>query len=499
MKLSKWSKPVIVGTTLMLLLTLLSGCSGSKAQDNEKKVLRVGVLYGGSDESYIRQQYTDAYELAHPNVQIEIVPAINQDELRYANNMQNYKQPDFLESMKKIMTGSNPVDVVVSESNVMRSLTQENLLKQLDPLVQEDKYDLSDVVPSVIDGLKDLGDGNLYGLAPTFTSSALYYNKNLFKSAGVEPPHDGMTWNEIFDLASRVSKGEGKDRTYGITFSPEKGSDPYSDGMLRYVNPLQLHAFDDKAEKMSAATPEWEKAWSTISKLVKNQVIPGNQQEQESETNYDPIAQDMFLSGKTAMTINYSGYVNDLINANNNAGKIKNFKLVDWDIVSVPTFPEKPGVGDGLYLYSIFSINASAPNPETAWDFIKTQNSEEYAKIKSRNSMEIVSRKTYIKPKYDKDYNVAAFYAVKPATPPSLAYSKLYNDKPGLRSLNSIGQKYYQEVLDNKKTPAEALKEWERKGNEMLQAIKNNPKTMFKEDGTPYIPPAGSNPVNYGG
>ncbi|GGA21127.1 extracellular solute-binding protein [Paenibacillus physcomitrellae] len=489
---NKIRKMAGAGLALALAFSVLSGCSGSKASDNEQKVLRVGMLYGGYDDSYFRQQYTDAYELTHPNVDIEIVPAIDQSIYRYSNGTEQIEQPDPLESMKKIMTGSNPVDVIVADTSTLKQLIQENMLKQLDPLIQEDKFDTSDFVPTVIDGLKDIGEGNLYALAPTFSSSALFYNKNLFQSAGVEPPHDGMTWDEVFELARRVSKGEGKNRVYGLSFSTYMGSDPYWD-IQNYTSTLQLRYFDDKAETMTVDTPQWEKVWSTMSKLYMDKVLPDgnqmmNEMNQGGTTAVSPVNQDLFLSSRVAMVVGYNSYVNDVTDANNNASKIKNFKAVDWDVVTMPTHPEKPGVGGNAYLSNAFAINSSAPNADTAWDFVKFQNSEEWAKIKSRSSYEMVARKSYIKPKDGQDYNIQAFYALKPVSPVNNSDDKLYTEKPGLSSITSIGQKYFKEVLDNKKTPAEALKEWQQKGNTMLQAIKNNPKTMFQEDGTPFVP-----------
>lgn len=499
MRKNMFKKMLIAGLATTVLLSLASGCTSSKSsEDKKEKVLRIGMLYGGGgDDSYMRQQYTDVYEYSHPNVKIEIVPAIDQSQYRYSNGSENIQQPDMLASMKKIMTGSNPVDVIITDTSVLKELIQENMVKQLDPLIQEDKFDTSDFVPSVLDGLKDLsGDGKLYGLAPTFSSSALFYNKKAFQDAGVEPPKDGMTWDDVFNAATRVSKGEGKNRMYGFAFNRYMGSDPFYD-LTNYVAPLQLRYFDEKAEKMTVNTPQWEKAWTKISKLQKDKVLVDSNalmKEQQNTNNYNEISQDAFLSGRVAMVLADSGYITNLIDANENAGKtMKNFKPVDWDIVSIPVHPENPKVGGNMYLSNTFAINASAPNAETAWDFIKFQNSEDWAKIKSRSAYEMVSRKSFIKPKDGKNYNIAAFYALKPVPPTSTNDTKLYTEKQGLYSVTQVGQTFFQKVIENKKTPAEALKEWEQKGNEMLQAIKNNPKTQFQPDGTPYVPkdPAG--------
>ena len=89
---------------------------------------------GRQDDSYFRQQFTDAFELTHPNVTIEIVAAVDQSSMYgYGNTEEQPEVPDTMESLKKIMTGDNPVDVIVADTATVKSLIQENLVKQLDP------------------------------------------------------------------------------------------------------------------------------------------------------------------------------------------------------------------------------------------------------------------------------------------------------------------------------------------------------------------------------
>lgn len=298
-----------------------------------------------------------------------------------------------------------------------------------------------------------------------------------------------MTWDEVFDKARVVSKGEGKDRVFGFSFNRYLGSDPYWDMQSSYVTPLELRVYDEKAELMTVNSPQWQKVWDTISKLAKDKTIPSsanmNMEEYYSEDNYSPISGDLFLSGKLAMMISDGYYINEIVEANNNADKIKNYSPVDWDIVTMPVHPEKPGIGSNIWIGNTFSINSAAPNAETAWDFIKFVNGEDFAKLRSRsNSYEMVSRKSFITPKAGQSYNIDAFYQLKPVPPASAAEEKLARDIPGLYNITNSGRPHFQEVLEDKKSVAEALKEWEEKGNKMLLELKKNPKAQFNEDGS---------------
>ncbi|WP_258171189.1 ABC transporter substrate-binding protein [Paenibacillus sp. R14(2021)] len=503
-------KASALAVTAGLMASSLAACSkGDGNSDAERHVLRVGFLYSNSDnEQYLRQQFTDGYELLHPNIDIEIVSAINYDDQRYEEPDPNKKQPDPYEKLKDMLNGKNPVDVVVVDSGNLKRLAQDNMLTKLDTIIQDKEFDIDDFVPSVIDGIKDAGDGSIYALTPTFSSSALYYNKKLFTDAGVEPPKDGMQWPDIINLAKRVAKGEGKERKFGFSFNRYVG-DPFWDSQT-YSAPLQLKIFDNKAEKMTVDTPQWKKVWTDIADLYQAKIIPT----QEDVNNgggmggggikkeaFNPFQGDLFISGRLAMTIGGYDYISELSKAKDAA--VKNTKLpnVDWDVVTVPTFAEVPDVGGNIYLNNLMAINAKAQNSEDAWDFIQFNNSKEWAKLKSRSTYEMVSRKSFLKPKDGMDYNIAAFYTLKPVPAQDPAIDKLYQDRPNLYQVQQIAQPLFQEVMQKKKSVEQALKEWQTKGDVLLQKIKENPNgPLDGVGGGPIgVGNAGGAAVNYGG
>lgn len=475
-------KFALISLTLAMLISLLAACSGGSEESAEKRVLRVGVLYGGSDnEPYFRQQYTDMYEMSHPNIEFEIVGAINYDDQRFEQQdpSKPVTQPDPYEKMKEMLNGQNPVDVVVLDYNMLRRLTQDNLLQPLDPLVTQDKFDLSDYVPTVIDGIKAAGDGNLYALTPTFSSSALFYNKKMFTDAGVQPPTDKMQWADVLNLARQVAKGEGEDRKFGFAFSRGQ-SDGFNDTQI-YSQALQLKMWDDKGEKMLVNSDQWEQVWNTVSSLNKEQIIPNQEyynkmyEKQSAEGGFDPFYGDLFIKGKVAMTIGDYGYINELKRAADNASKIKDFEPVDWDVVTVPVHPNDPDVGGSIYLSQLMGINSKAQNDKDAWDFIKYSNSKEWAKLKSRSLYEMVARKEFLKPIGGLQYNMEAFTTLKPLPPTSTDADKLYREKPGIWEAQNPGYELFQEVIKGTKTSREALAEWETRGNAVLERLKTNP------------------------
>lgn len=482
-----FSRSTAIVLVFILLTSLLAACS--KGDDNgsgaDNRVLRIGFLYSSPDnEQYLRQQYTDSFELLNPDVEIQIVGAINYDDQRYEEYDPKKEQPDPYEKLKEMLVGKNPVDVLMIDLGNMKRLVKDNMLKQLDPYIQNSEFDITDIVPTVIDGIKDAGEGSLYGLAPTFSSSALFYNKALFTEAGVPFPTDGMQWNDLFTLAKRVTKGEGKERKFGLALS-RYGGDPFYDTQ-NYAAPLRLKTWDDKGEKMTVDTPQWAKVWKDILPLYKEKIMPSQKDMYPEESTmedgkraFNPFQGDMFLSGRLAMTIGGYDYITELERAKGAAEKNKNVTAIDWDVVTVPTFPEEPNVGGSIYINNLMTINAKASNSDDAWKFIEFNNSKEWAKLKSRSTYEMVSRISFLKPKEGTNFNIKAFYTLKPVPPSDTDSSTLYQKLPNIWEVNQYGSQLFLEVIEGKKGVEEALKEWQTKGDALLQKMKEDPQASI--------------------
>ncbi len=56
----------------------------------------------------------------------------------------------------------------------------------------------------------------LYGLPKDFTPRAFFYNKKLFDEAGLPYPTNDWTWDDLVDMAKKLTKGEGVEAQYGF-------------------------------------------------------------------------------------------------------------------------------------------------------------------------------------------------------------------------------------------------------------------------------------------
>lgn len=474
---SKLGRALVLTIAATLSLSALAACSKQQQADDTERVLRIATLQGyGNEDEWFRQQFTELYEFANPNVKIEIVPAVNYNMYQYYSGDQPQEQPNPLEELKKLMQGDNPPDLVMMEFNNLSELVAENLLMPLDPLISADKYDTTKIVPTVLEGIKEAApDGKLYALAPLFSSSALFYNKNIFQEKGIAPPTDNMTWDEVFALARQLSGGEGADQKFGFSFQTYMGSDPFWD-MSMYTQPLQLSYYDQTGDKMAVDSDSWESVWKTITELRQQNIIPGQPNYDEMYNNNrqpGPFDWDNFLSGRTAMAISSYYYINELIQAQRRAEADENLQVIDWDVVTVPVHAQAPGIGGQIYLQGMMGINAKAQNDKDAWAFMKFVNGEDWARLKSRSQSTLVSNKDYLQPKEGMSYNISAFYQLKPA--PIQDEMNMWRKYPNLYMVQSIGQQKFQEVLNGDKEVRQALKEWQTEGDAMLQQMRDDP------------------------
>ncbi|WP_235885806.1 ABC transporter substrate-binding protein [Paenibacillus cymbidii] len=488
---------VVLALAATLLLPTIAACTQSgTSKDGADRTLRIATINYGPDDSYFRQQFTEVFEYANPNIKIEIVSPVDSGRYMYAPMQPGQKQEDPMEKMKEMMQGANPPDIVVVDYSQIGDLIDNNMLAPLDNRMTKDKFNTADIVPAVLDGIKALGNGAVYALAPTFSSSALIYNKKLFLDAGVSFPQDNMTWDETFDLARRVTKPDADNPRYGFNFYSSAGGDLFY-GSQMYTQALQLNFIDDAGEKLTVDTDSWEKAWTTLIQLSKDHVMPpppdySKMNKMQSSDSYNPFMNDDFLSGRLAMTIMDYSQLSQIYNANKNAETIKGFTPIDWDVVTVPSDPAAKGTSTGVYLSGLMGINAKAGNAEDAWKFIRFVNGDDWARLRANSMSQLVSRKSFNKPKFG-DFHLEAFTNVKPiATNNPL--SKLGRDKPYVYQTQGIGQNEMQQALQGNKGVREALKAWQTQGDAMLLQLKNDPNAQMNGmmgGGTAIAVPAG--------
>ncbi len=172
--------------------------SGSNSGAPEgKQVLSVTTWDNESSPQF--QAVIDAYEEENPDVEIKVIDT-SADE--YNNSLGislSAAQPD-------------PDVIWVKDMGSMLQMADKEQLLPIDDFIEEDNLDLS-IYKGAAEQL--MYNGKSYSLPYRNDWYVLYYNKDLFDAAEVEYPSNDMTWEEYYDLAAKMTSGEGSSKVYG--------------------------------------------------------------------------------------------------------------------------------------------------------------------------------------------------------------------------------------------------------------------------------------------
>ncbi|WP_238403182.1 ABC transporter substrate-binding protein [Paenibacillus mesophilus] len=441
---------------------MLAGCGagGTEAKlkelgKDEKATIKV---VSTTDERMFSQQYGQLFSVKYPNIDIQYVST--QGVIKYGPDT------DFNKEYEKFLDEQKP-DVLILSMDLYERMADSGKLYDLEPVIRQDKFDLSGILPAVLDTIKSRSGGKLYGLAPSFNSQALFYNKSLFDKNGVPYPKDEMSWEELLDLARRFpTTGDDATRAYGFGLGN-------LDSLYRLVTMIGttkgLNFVDPDSLTMTMKTDGWKQAAQLGLDAYKSKAVYRQNPNQQFRggTMEDFYRQDPFIGGRVAMMISGTYYLDSL----RQAKTALRDDMPQWDLVTVPVDAGNPGTTASLSVNQIFAVNAQSPNVRAAWEFVKYINDNEYARVTSKTPAfgSITSRASYLKDTEGR--NIEAFYKIKGN---SAAFNKAMANIPPafIGQLYGIAEAEFKEALEGRKTIDEALQAIQEKGQIELTKAK---------------------------
>ncbi len=157
------------------------------------------VAVGGKAATTI-EELTAEYSAAHPDVNIDAV---------YAGSYQD--------TVSKALTaarGGNPPQLSVILSVDMFTLIDEDVIVAFDDIAntEEDKKWLSSFYPAFMENSQT--GGKTYGIPFQRSTPVLYWNKEAFKAADLDPEKAPATWEEMVSMGKKLVK---KDASGNVT------------------------------------------------------------------------------------------------------------------------------------------------------------------------------------------------------------------------------------------------------------------------------------------
>lgn len=434
---------------LVLCCLLVAGCSSAAKQEEKKNMSgSLKVLYGSKD--FFFQKYGDLFTVNYPNIEIEVI------ETAALYNSGG----DFNKAVEELIEQQKP-DIISIFPETYEQYVNAGKLMEIDTLIKRDKYNVDTIYPTLMELLKEQGGGKLYGLSPYFSAGVVFYNKDLFAKYNLEVPRDGMTWQEIFDLAKRFpTDGDEDTRIYGYGSEYATTVNQLVTGIadtqgLTYVNPDTL--------KVTVNTDSWRNAYQLALDAVNSKsihypkVLDGMI---DMETYFN---NQMFLIGRAGMTTGHSYMLQSIEHAKS---MLPDYKPFEIGIAAGPVDPAEPGKTRNINISDIFAINADASNVDAAWEFMKYVNGEEYAKAKSKNiSYGLLSRVGYNTEVSGVD--LEPFYKLSPKLNQNNARKDKIPDS-FYTEFNPLVESEIAQVQEEKKSLDDALKAIEEQGQVFL-------------------------------
>lgn len=356
--------------------------------------------------------------------------------------------PDTLTKIQTtIKGGGTPPDVAVLLSTDLYSLVDSDAILPLDDYVKAAGGDTftSDFYPAFL--ANSSYQGHTWSLPFQRSIPVLYYNKDLFKAAGLDPNKPPTNYQELVDYAKKLTKPDGSQ--WGIEIS--------SDGIpywlfQSFVIGNGTNVVSTAANKVTFNSPQVVQALQDFADLGKNKVMP-------SDILLWANMPNDFVNGKAAMIWHSSGSLTNIL------------KQAKFDVGVSYTVGEK-GFGaatGGGNIYMLKGIPAA--NQAAAWKFIQFMTSTDIQADWSIQTGYVPGRKSAMTSQAMKDYIAKTPQAA--VAPNGLQYAgaelAAHNNAQIQKALGDA----VQAALTGKSTPADALKNAQQQADQILAPFKD--------------------------
>jgi ABC-type glycerol-3-phosphate transport system substrate-binding protein len=436
-KKGRWCTLASIG-----LAVAIAGCStgspgAGKASDKETEQIPASLtepvelsfrLYVGSitNEEQFMKVFGNKIRERFPNVTPKLIPSN--------------------ESMKSILENNRSIDIIYDAyGQLYKNLIDFKMQYDLSDLIKKYKYDLTPLEPSAVEAMRQVAGGGLYGLPVSIDTVNMIYNKELFDRFGVPYPKDGMTWEETYELARKMSRTENGVKYYGMVLSPQHTT------LGDQLSPDFIGLKDNTA---NLSSDKFKQVFQTLTHYF---TLPGN--EVDDATWGFTAQRKLFSENKVAMLLGASALGTRFF--------ADNYKELDWDLASYPRYKELPMVGPQL-APGYFLIPSNSVNKDMAFQVTAFVTSKEFQMHLSRNGYWPALKDPVVWNEYGKELPFMEGKNIKAMIPDNPALIAPLSKYQGL-ALPQI-QTAFKDVLVGKKDLNTALREADERLNRSIEA-----------------------------
>ncbi|GKX29955.1 ABC transporter substrate-binding protein [Vallitalea longa] len=345
--------------TLLLILVLCFSITGCGDKTEDKSTSKVDEVTKKTDNNNVDNKKTVELNFWHlwTGSEAEALQAVVDDFNESQTDIHvTLLSTDIQKQLAALSTGSGP-DIAGNFYFNVASWAQKGAMMDLSELIERDKYDINDFVPSTVKTVT-LND-RLYALPIAMHVNMLYYNKDMLEAAGYDKfPEKISEFKQMINDLSVVEDGNIKQLGYMPSADP---------GIFNIASMYGAKFVSDDGKEI----------------LEDEALINAYKFEKEFTDNYsyESIAKYGSSFGKYMSPDNpfFTGNVAVKFDGEWLVSIIDEFaKDLNYSIAPLPYPDDKPELKNAGYASpSIMYIPQSTKHPEEAWTFLKYLVSEE--------------------------------------------------------------------------------------------------------------------------
>lgn len=345
------------GIVLALSVWTLGGCA--RPADAPGVVRLRFCSFGNKGEVDLANALARAFERRHPNIKITVEPV----------PASGYPMKLTMQSV----AGTLP-DIVFLTDSLVPTFIRYHVVRNLWPSIKRDPtFNVGDIYPQMLQTGMDAG-GNLVMLPRELGVVVMFYNRTLFRKAGLPDPPPNWTYNDFLRMAQKltVRDRQGRIVQYGFTAN-YKWPGLYGPWIVSDGGSLLS---PDHKRSLLGAPASLRGLHDLIDLVTVEHVAPPPDIAGVME------GADMFSRGLAAMT---SGVFPNV------PGRRATMQRFDWDVQIMPAGRVKRAVTMGAAGYG---ISSTSRHPQEAWAFVKFILSPEGQRLLARTGIGIPALKS---------------------------------------------------------------------------------------------------------
>ena len=361
-----------------ILLVLLCFSLAQNSSQADPVVLRVG----GTGGFHLPDKNSTAPRDRADRAIVEAFEHQNPDVILKSAQGLQIQGPAAESSLLLQFAGGTAPDVVYVNFRQSASYIRQQFLLPLDNYLKADPSVLARIKPNVADVLRDAGHGSIYSVPYAQYVQALYYRKDLFQAAGLDPEKPPANWDEFYEYSKKLTnQSKGK---WGFEF----GSDADAAGYW-WINFL-WQAGGDILKKN--AKGQWEAAFDSpegveaLKFYRKLMVDPWTGPDGKTYHGVAHHSSTMALDrskGDVAMWFQYQSNV---------IANTADASQLNPNLLGIAPMPKGPtGITANEINAAMWGMSSQTTDPrirDAAWRFIKFMSSDEADRIRTKAYVE---------------------------------------------------------------------------------------------------------------